>query len=103
MHRHADGGLCGCDSADGDGATTVTERQRSTPTNAYTRLIRSLRPCPFCGQRRLSITGCGPDDAGGPYEVECTRGECNAVGPVRDTQRLAVDAWNGVGHAQDAS
>lgn len=50
--------------------------------------MEELKPCPFCGGKDISIinhTAMG-------YWASC--GPCGAIGPTRQTEEEAVEAWN---------
>lgn len=46
------------------------------------------KPCPFCGRRTPIL------QAGRSKWVVCSNAACGAEGPVRQTKRGAVTAWN---------
>ncbi len=53
-----------------------------------------LRRCPFCGSKDLRIDDVSEAwwDSGVQYGVCCS--DCYAVGPYKDTEIQAGDAWN---------
>ena len=51
-----------------------------------------LKPCPFCGEDYVSQVFNGSDQYVSSFWVMC--GNCDAEGPVADTEDGAVEKWN---------
>lgn len=49
---------------------------------------KNIKPCPFCGGKRLSIL----DEDRGPFWVDCD--DCRAQGPLHDSLHAAREAWD---------
>ena len=49
--------------------------------------MAELKPCPFCGGRKLSVHGWSNQ-----YWVECY--SCETEGPSGETQDEAIESWN---------
>ena len=49
--------------------------------------MAELKPCPFCGGRKLAVNGWCEQ-----YWVTCS--ECETEGPSGETQTEAKEAWN---------
>lgn len=53
----------------------------------------SLKPCPFCGWATPQILHVPADhDCADDFAIHCH--ECGALGGNRDTEALAIEAWN---------
>ena len=54
-----------------------------------------LKPCPFCGSLNNTLTELYVDEKSiGYYEyvVECS--DCLSGGPIKHSEKGAIDAWN---------
>lgn len=50
--------------------------------------MAELKPCPFCGNVCMFLN----DEPAGKWVVNCL--ECQAIGPVKETEEQAISAWN---------
>ena len=53
--------------------------------------MSDVRPCPFCASADITLDRLGNDER--PFFV-MTCGECQADGPIKPTEALALKAWN---------
>lgn len=58
---------------------------------------KELKPCPFCGGKKLVITNCEDlDTYGNNYNICCdfNQGGCGASSGYRSSIKEAVELWN---------
>lgn len=48
-----------------------------------------MKPCPFCSSIELQLT-----TSAELFWVECLNPACGAEGPMRDTEKHAIGAWD---------
>lgn len=54
--------------------------------------IPELKPCPFCGNLELELLE--GDATGFGHWVNCSKEKCNTAGPMKLSDKEAIEAWN---------
>lgn len=59
--------------------------------------LPKIKPCPFCKGKAEGLSECGLSQ----FRVTCNFWECDAAGPIKETEIDAIEAWNRAAKDED--
>lgn len=59
--------------------------------------LPKIKPCPFCKGKAEGVSKC----LAGEYRVTCNSYDCDAAGPIKQTEIDAIEAWNRAAKDED--